>query len=419
MSMEAAGALRPSQFLAKAADFAPRSCFLAAQHPSIDGRSIRCGEFRKGCCLFSGIKLGERRSILTTKGRKRGGIRASWNSSSGSSESCTRIAPLQLESPIGQFLAQILLSHPHLVPAAVEKQLEQLLTDREAENSQEEPSSTGTDLMLYRRIAELKAKERKKALEEIVYALVVQKFVDADVSLVPSISQASDDQNMVDHWPSSEDKFERLHSPEAYEMIKSHLSVILGSRLDDSSSIAAISKLRVGQAYAASILYGYFLKRVDQRFQLEKTMKTLPWGSDEEASSTDGASTEASSAPTSTHSEASSWTSVSFAPSGFADRIKPCRLRTYVMSLDSETLQRFASVRSKEAFSIIEKHTEALFGRPEVVIKPQGTVDSSKDEIVKISFTGLKRLILEAVTFGSFLWDVESFVDSRYHFVSY
>jgi hypothetical protein len=29
-------------------------------------------------------------------------------------------------------------------------------------------------------------------------------------------------------------------------------------------------------------MYGYFLKRVDQRFQLEKTMKSLPWGSEDE-----------------------------------------------------------------------------------------------------------------------------------------
>ncbi|KAH0909545.1 LOW QUALITY PROTEIN: hypothetical protein HID58_032866, partial [Brassica napus] len=41
----------------------------------------------------------------------------------------------------------------------------------------------------------------------------------------------------------------------------------------------------------------------------------------------------------------------------------------------------------------------------------------SKDEHIQISFKGLKRLVLEAVTFGSFLWDVESHVDSRYHFV--
>ncbi|KAE8125919.1 hypothetical protein FH972_020680 [Carpinus fangiana] len=52
------------------------------------------------------------------------------------------------------------------------------------------------------------------------------------------------------------------------------------------------------------------------------------------------------------------------------------------MSFDGETLQRYATIRSKEAVSILEKHTEALFGRPEIVITPQaGTVDSSKDEL--------------------------------------
>nr|AFK47814.1 unknown [Lotus japonicus] len=88
-----------------------------------------------------------------------------------------------------------------------------------------------------------------------------------------------------------------------------------------------------------------------------------------------------------------------------------------MMSFDGETLQRYATIRSKESVSIIEKHTEALFGRPDAVITPEGKINSSKDEIIKISFGGLKRLVLEAVTFGSFLWDVESYVDSRYHFV--
>ncbi|KAF7846694.1 hypothetical protein BT93_L3907 [Corymbia citriodora subsp. variegata] len=117
------------------------------------------------------------------------------------------------------------------------------------------------------------------------------------------------------------------------------------------------------------------------------------------------------------HPEVSSW-SGSMSPGGFGSGIKPSRLRTYVMSFDGDTLQRYATIRSKEAVSIIEKHTEALFGRPEIVITPEGTVDSSRDELIKISFGGLKRLVLEAVTFGSFLWDVESFVDSRYHFVT-
>ena len=80
-------------------------------------------------------------------------VRASSSSSSDSSGSIVPIAPLQLESPIGQFLSQILVSHPHLVPAAVEQQLEQLQTDRDAEKQKEEPSATGTDLALFRLVS--------------------------------------------------------------------------------------------------------------------------------------------------------------------------------------------------------------------------------------------------------------------------
>ncbi|KAK9278321.1 hypothetical protein L1049_027886 [Liquidambar formosana] len=347
-------------------------------------------------------------------------VRAS--SSSDSLGSTAPIAPLQLESPVGQFLSQILMSHPHLVPAAAEQQLEQLQTDRDAEKQKEEPSASGTDLVLYRRIAEVKANERRKALEEILYALVVQRFMDANVSLIPTI--IPDPSGRVDSWPSQDEKLQQLHSSEAYEMVQNHLALILGNRLGDSTSVAQISKIRVGQVYAASVMYGYFLKRVDQRFQLEKTMKILPHALDEEERNvqqvvgdeirpTGG---EASYQTPQSHPEVSSW-SGGVSAGAFGNGIKASRLRTYVMSFDQETLQRYATIRSKEAVSIIEKHTEALFGRPEIVITPEGTIDSSKDESIKISFGGLKRLVLEAVTFGSFLWDVESYVDSRYHFV--
>ncbi|MBA0806510.1 hypothetical protein Gohar_005961 [Gossypium harknessii] len=335
----------------------------------------------------------------------RRGIVVRASSSPDSTDPSDPIAPLRMESPTGQFLSQILISHPHLVPAAVEQQLKQLQTEWDTEQKKEELSASGTDLVLYR------------ALEEILYALVVQKFMDADVSLVPAITPSSKNSSgQVDTWPSQEEKFEQLHSPEAYEMIQSHLALILGNRLNDSKSVAQINKLRVGQVYAASVMYGYFLKRVDERFQLEKTMKILPNGSDSEGSSIEKAVREdirpaGDYLAVSSHLEVSSWSG------GFGNRIKPSRLRTYLMSFDGDTLQRFATIRSKEAVSIIEKQTEALFGRPEIVLTPQGTVDSSKDELIKISFGGLRKLVLEAITFGSFLWDGESFVDSRYHFV--
>ncbi|KAA8541411.1 hypothetical protein F0562_025374 [Nyssa sinensis] len=377
----------------------------------------------KQCPSISHTKLGHRRMAIGS--RKYTAIRAS--SSSDSAAPDARIAPLQLESPIGQFLSQILISHPHLVPAAVEQQLEQLQTDRDAEKQKEEPSASTTDLVLYRRIAEVKAKERRKTLEEILYALIVQKFMDVNVSLIPSITPSSSDSSgRVDTWPSQDEKLEQLHTSEAYEMIQNHLALILGNRLGDSTSVAQISKLRVGQVYAASVMYGYFLKRVDQRFQLEKNMKILPQRSDDEESNVQRAlgadmrpsvnGGEDSFKAAQSHPQVSSW-SGGVSPGGFGNGIKASRLRTYVMSFDGETLQRYATIRSKEAVSIIEKHTEALFGRPEIVITPEGTVDSSKDELIRISFGGLRRLVLEAVTFGSFLWDVESYVDSRYHFV--
>ncbi|KAJ7975290.1 UV-B-induced protein, chloroplastic [Quillaja saponaria] len=364
-------------------------------------------------------KPGHRRVAF---GSRRGSVVRARLSSSESSDSSSMIAPLRLESPVGQFLSQILISHPHLVPAAVEKQLEQLQTDRDTEKQKEEPSASGTDLVLYRRIAEVKENERRKALEEILYALVVQKFMDANISMVPSITP--DPSGHVDAWSREDEKLEQLHSPEAYEMIQNHLALILGSRSGDSTSVAQISKLRVGQVYAASVMYGYFLKRVDQRFQLEKAMKILPSVADEEEINIQQGFMEDTRprgggdySQNMYHPEVSSWPGSGISPGGFGSGIKASRLRTYVMSFDGETLQRYATIRSKETISIIEKHTEALFGRPEIVITPEGTVDSSKDELIKISFGGLKRLVLEAVTFGSFLWEVESYVDSRYHFV--
>lgn len=346
-------------------------------------------------------------------------VRAASSSSAESSGSSSNIAPLKLESPVGQFLSQILVSHPHLMSAAVERQLEQFQSDRDGYEQKEKPSASGTDLVLYRRIAEVKAKERRKAIEEILYTLVVQKFMDANVSLVPSITPHPSGQ--VDSWPSEDGKLEDLHSREAYELIESHLALLLGNRSGDSKSVAQISKLRVGQVYAASVMYGYFLKRVVQRFQLEKTIKNLPDAEEKTISQTLEDETRIAGlefpSQVMSHPEVPAWLESGISSGANGQEITVSRLRSYMMSFDIETLQRYATIRSKEAVSIIENHTEALFGRPEIVITPEGKINSSKDEIIKISIGGLKRLVLEAVTFGSFLWDVESYVDSRYHFV--
>nr|XP_027082988.1 UV-B-induced protein At3g17800, chloroplastic-like [Coffea arabica] len=325
------------------------------------------------------------------------------------------IAPVQLESPVGQFLAQILQNHPHLLPAAIDQQLENLQSERDAENEKNPPSSQ--DLLLYKRIAEVKDKERRKAVEDIIYCLVVHKFVDNKISMIPKITSTSDPAGRVDFWPNQEQKLESVHSPEAFEMILSHLSLVLGERVvGPLDTIVQISKIKLGKLYAASIMYGYFLRRVDERYQLERSMNTLPEKPNKGQPFFRG--------PT---PGKQLWAPESLIqiPPDDADDGEPMdlggdgksyRLRSYVMYLDAETLQRYATIRSKEAVSLIEKQTQALFGRPDIRIAEDGSLDASRDEVTSLTFSGLTMLVLEAVAFGSFLWDAEGYAESKYHF---
>ncbi|KAL3598795.1 hypothetical protein D5086_006713 [Populus alba] len=52
---------------------------------------------------------------------------------------------------------------------------------------------------ILRRIAEVKEKERRKALEEIIYSMIVHKFLDNDISMIPKISPTS-----RSHWTSGD-----------------------------------------------------------------------------------------------------------------------------------------------------------------------------------------------------------------------
>lgn len=323
------------------------------------------------------------------------------------------VSPLEFKSPVGQLLAQILQTHPHLLPAAIDQQLENLQTDRDA---QKEEAASSQDF-LYKRIAEVKEKERRKALEEIIYSMIVHKFLDNDISMIPKISPTSDPTGRVDFWPNQEQKLESVHSPEAFEMIQSHLSIVLGERLvGPLETTVQISKIKLGKLYAASLMYGYFLRRVDQRYQLERAMNTLPKGFDEDRARFEDPS------PANRLWDPDSLIRI-LPDSGEPDgdltdtgEEKSYRLRSYVMYLDAETLQRYATIRSKEAISLIEKQTQALFGRPDIRITDDGSIETANDEVVSITFSGLTMLVLEAVGFGSFLWDAESYVESKYHF---
>jgi hypothetical protein len=82
-------------------------------------------------------------------------------------------------------------------------------------------------------------------------------------------------------------------------------------------------------------------------------------------------------------------------------------LKGYMMGFDPKTLQLCAKLRSCEASNLIEKHTWALFREDMEFLQ-------ENEEAVILDPSSLKRLLLEAVAFGSFLWDVEDYVDEIY-----
>ncbi|KAF8027152.1 hypothetical protein BT93_E0154 [Corymbia citriodora subsp. variegata] len=375
-------------------------------HPFSASKFFLSGGFVKRCRSFAIRTLGSGQGRYRARGSM---IRASGDLS----DNPVSVAPLAFESPVGQLLAQILQNHPHLLLAAADQQLENLQSERDAEKEKNPASGD----LLYQRIAEVKEKERRKTLEEIIYCLIVQRFLENDISMIPKITATSDQAGRVDIWPNQEEKLESVHSPEAFEMIQSHLSLVVGDRVvGPLDTIIQSSKIKLGKLYAASIMYGYFLRRVDERFQLERTMNTLPEGYTENQLRSEDP------IPTSPFWDPDSL--IRIPPDdgdggGFMDSEagKVYRLRSYVMYLDPETLQRYATIRSKEAISLIEKQTQALFGRPDIRVGEDGSIDTSSDEVISLSVSGLTMLILEAVAFGSFLWDTENFVESKYQFV--
>ena len=255
-------------------------------------------------------------------------------------------------------------------------------------------------------------------MEDIIYCAIVNKFTEKHIYMIAKLKPSSNYSGRVDYWPNQIQILGSVHSSEAFELIQSHLWHVLGNRhVGPLYNVVEMSKIKLGKLYAASIMYGYFLRRVDQRYQLEKTMRTLPEENVNKTVMTRGKS-----------SQIPFWDPdpVTKIPVDEIPRLgepftivngKSNKLKSYVKNFDDETLLRYANVRSREAMSLIERQTQAVFGRPDIKIVDGGALMSDDDEAVMITFSGLIMLLLEAVAFGSFLWDSEDYVDSKYRFI--
>jgi len=328
------------------------------------------------------------------------------------------LAPLKPDSPAGEFINYILTAEPQLFNSAVDEQLTRIANEVEAEDSAKVEGS-GSNMVLFQRINEVKRMQRRRALEDLMYASILHKFVTLGVDLLPQLDGLTEVGGA-----NYKALTEGVHSVEALELVKQHLNTILGAAPASYSNVMIkISKLQAAQVYAASVMFGYFLRRVDRRFSLEKAVGTLP-KSQEETLKTLEAMFNTAEAPSvnpdypDMHSQGSSAAGVS--------------LRQYVEQFDQSTLSETARIVSMEGVTLVERHTAALFGSieslskqmqeamgPEPIESPQEliakikeVVDSDKVACLKLTYGTQRRIILEAVAFGSFLRDVETNVDN-------
>jgi len=227
--------------------------------------------------------------------------------------------------------------------------------------------------------------ECRNAVEDIMYMFIVNKFSQIGVHMVPKLSNCICN-GRLEIFPRRDWELESIHSVEVLEMVKEiGWEDMNKSNVKDSWGLTQVQKDQIRHVYGASILYGYFFKSTSLRYHLEQSFdkaysnlsfprswllkqKGVPTGS-----------------------------TLVVDPVSLIEGKKYDNFRSYVTNLDNEIMIMCAKPKFKEAKSLIEKHCSALFG-------------NESNEEVSTSFASLKRFVLEAVAFGSFLWDAE------YHF---
>lgn len=373
------------------------------------------------------------------------------------------LAPSKPTSPLGQMAAYLLEMKPHLFKEAVANEFSKLQAAREAEQAAApDVRAEVTDLVLSRRMAEVRLSEQRHSIEELMYVCILECFQEVGVRMMPAVApieESLDDLKALT---------EGVHSKEALEMVKEHVLAILGpASMAYADTRVKMSKLQAAQVYAASIMFGYFLRRVDSRFRLARSTGMLP-DSREDAvtrlerlfamadgddgaaggdvsSADDGEVVQAETTgpePSTSYGggggaqAASGGREAEAAGPGMGPRKKGA-LRAYVESFDQEAMLQMARLVTIEGAALVERQTKALFGDAkalqqqmqaavgdnvtsveDLMQRVQKAVADDKVESVVVTVGTQRRAVLEAVAYGCFLRDVEGWVDSEFQLLT-
>eukprot|EP00747_Dinoflagellata_sp_TGD_P190454 gnl/TRDRNA2_/TRDRNA2_52261_c0_seq1.p1 gnl/TRDRNA2_/TRDRNA2_52261_c0~~gnl/TRDRNA2_/TRDRNA2_52261_c0_seq1.p1 ORF type:complete len:476 (-),score=91.02 gnl/TRDRNA2_/TRDRNA2_52261_c0_seq1:188-1537(-) len=306
--------------------------------------------------------------------------------------------PAEIHSQQGQIANYMLKDNTNLFQYHVEEQLEALNAQREDEEREQleleqkaDKDTEASTLLLRKRKDEVRRTERSRVAMELIYLMVCSKFKSFEVPMIPAMKDGAEVQFRQADLDALHGLNSKLYTGQALELIQDQLFKIIR---DQSMSVPG-TRLRsplfeLGWVYAACAKFGYSLRKMEKRFQLEKM-----------AGSFGGSLTD------------------------------------YLSSFfESELQQNMVAISSNEARQSMDLHIGSLFGDHmdmkekfvsalgdalETVTTPEEldsklaeVINANKVESIDMTKDNLTRLVLEAGAFGTLLNDVESQVDIIY-----
>eukprot|EP00930_Biecheleria_cincta_P072461 TRINITY_DN59852_c0_g1_i1.p1 TRINITY_DN59852_c0_g1~~TRINITY_DN59852_c0_g1_i1.p1 ORF type:complete len:435 (-),score=95.10 TRINITY_DN59852_c0_g1_i1:298-1602(-) len=187
--------------------------------------------------------------------------------------------PAELESIPGQKAQQLLLENLALFEDDLEREFKCLASSSNQKQASDNGAAVSSDsdaASLRLRILEVQRSERGRALSELLYLMVCKGFRSVGVPL----ARATKSGGRADLGPAPDvqQRLAQLHSSEALAAISEHLRRsfpgLSGPEGDGSSALPVrLTLFNLGQAYATSILYGYVLCRAEDRLKLERSFQ--------------------------------------------------------------------------------------------------------------------------------------------------
>ena len=341
------------------------------------------------------------------------------------------------KTAVGEQLAYLLKMEPHLFRAAVDAELARISAERAdraaaaaaaADDLKGKPPPDSASLVLYKRMDDLRRGEQALSVRDLMYACVLERFHELRVPMLPTLSDAPPEA------PADLTALtEGVHSAEALDLVKDHVRGALGpASTAFSNAVLRMSRLQAAQVYAASVLFGYFLRRVDSRFQLERAAGLLPGDAvarlEALFSAADAADAGAGTdldAATPVDPAAVAAAAAAASPRGGS------ALRAYIESFDADALASTARVVSAEGGALVEAQVQALFGdlgalqrqmaeavgddaasMDDLMARVQKAVAAGTVDTVALTAGTQRRAVLEAVAYGAFLRDVEAHIEA-------